>query len=281
MGRYVARTHGLVVEELDGGVVLYDPALNQAHWLDADAAAVWKACVRERSEETIAEATGVSRVALDATLERLVANGLVEVGYEQNGVSRRTVFRQAAKIGAVGAVAAPIVSAVIPVAVAHASTSGGTGPGGGTGGACATESGGIFFLAGGTTVTFSNEVVNGLDDNTLGYALDNGATYTALLENGSGPASSAGGQTYTAPVGGGQFQIELHTVTSCNTACYGSTYVYLSSNPNHTVVVANSSSSWTVYMTDDGCTCCGPTCQRTPDPNTGFYNAAVTITASC
>jgi hypothetical protein len=182
-----------------------------------------------------------------------------------------------------GVVAAPIVSAVIPVALAHASTTGGTGPDDGTG-ACATEAGGIFALPAGTTSTFTNEVVNGFDDNTLGYTLDSGATFTPLLTNDStaSSVSSSGGQTYTASTAQ-MLQIELKTIVSglCGASCDGQEFDYLSSNPNHAVVVQNSSSSWSVYMTDDGCFCCGPTCSRPPDPGTGFYNAAVTITAAC
>ncbi len=40
----LARSAGLIVEELDGGLLIYDGTSNLAHALDAEAAAVWRAC---------------------------------------------------------------------------------------------------------------------------------------------------------------------------------------------------------------------------------------------
>jgi hypothetical protein len=127
VGAYVARTDDLVVEELDGGLVVYDKRRDQAHWLDAGAAAVWRAAAEGGSDTAIAQRVGVDAAIARASLVQLVDIGLVATD-SRIGVSRRTVLRTAAKVGVAGVAAAPIVSAVIPIAAAHASTPGGGGP---------------------------------------------------------------------------------------------------------------------------------------------------------
>lgn len=130
MERLVARREGLLVEELDGGIVIYDERCDQAHWLDMSTAAVWRACQEPRGEAEISVAAGVDATVCQVALSHLAQLGLLETE-SGNAYSRRTVLRTAAKIGVGGAVAAPIVSAMIPVAAAHASTRGGGGGGGG------------------------------------------------------------------------------------------------------------------------------------------------------
>ena len=124
---YVARTDGLIVDELDGGLVIYDRRCDRAHWLDAGAAAVWRAAAQGGTDTDIAQRVGVDAASAQASLVQLVDIGLVAAD-SGLGVSRRTVLRTAAKVGVAGVAAAPIVSAVIPVAAAHASTPGGGGP---------------------------------------------------------------------------------------------------------------------------------------------------------
>jgi len=130
MAERVERVEGLVVEAVDGGLVLYDPRCSQAHWLDPEAAAVWRACGRSPSGDEVASIVGGDRGPVAATLVRLEELGLVRVAGSP-GVSRRSVLVTAARVGAAGAVAAPIISAVIPSAAAAASTP--TMGGGGTG----------------------------------------------------------------------------------------------------------------------------------------------------
>ena len=119
MAEYVACSEGLVVEALDGGLVVYDTRCDQAHWLDRDAAAVWRACAQRSNEVRIARESGVEGVRCAQALERLCEVGVVEV---VSGVSRRGALQAAARVGVAGAVSAPIISALIPVAAAHAST---------------------------------------------------------------------------------------------------------------------------------------------------------------
>lgn len=123
--RFTARTAGLVVEELDGGVVIYDTRNDRAHYLEPATATVWRACATTRAFDELTASTGLERGACQAALDQLGAAGLLEVP----GVSRRAVLGTAAKLGVAGAAAGPILSAVIPAAAAAAS-----GPGGGGGG---------------------------------------------------------------------------------------------------------------------------------------------------
>lgn len=124
MAEYEARAGELLTEELDGGLVIYDTRSHEAHWLDDDAAAVWRACPAgaSASETEIAEAAGVDLGAAVASLTRLGDVGLVREVVLGEPVSRRTMLGRAARVGIAGAVAAPIISTLIPVAAAHAST---------------------------------------------------------------------------------------------------------------------------------------------------------------
>lgn len=127
MDRFVARTSDTVVEDLDDGLVIYDERTARAHWLDANAAAVWRACHQPSTAEEILAEGALDATQGEAALAQLIDLGLVETG-SGAGYSRRAVLLTAAKVGVGGAVAAPIISAVIPVAAAHASTTGGGPP---------------------------------------------------------------------------------------------------------------------------------------------------------
>lgn len=128
MGLYRARTEGLVLDELNDGLVVYDARAHCAHWLEPSAAAAWRACDGGAEESDVASAVGTDTPTCLALLDQLTDIGLVEV---VEGVSRRSMLASAAKVGAAGALAAPIISAVVPIAVAHASTGGGgSSPGG-------------------------------------------------------------------------------------------------------------------------------------------------------
>jgi len=154
--RFNARTGGLVVEELDGGLVIYDTSNDRAHYLEPATATVWRACATTRTFDELTASTGLERGACQAALDQLGAAGLLEVP----GVSRRAVLGTAAKLGVAGAAAGPILSAVIPAAAAAAS-----GPGGGGGGIVpCTEVcvAGSTTLASGTTPT----TVQSADDPT-------------------------------------------------------------------------------------------------------------------
>lgn len=130
MRAYRARTQDVVVDELDGGLVVYDTRAHCAHWLEPSAAAVWRACSDSSGESEVASAVGTDVTTCAALLEQLIDIGLVEV---VEGVSRRSMLVSVAKVGAAGTLAAPILSVALPAAAAHASATGTGPPQGGTG----------------------------------------------------------------------------------------------------------------------------------------------------
>ena len=286
MAERVERVEGLVVEAVDGGLVLYDPRCSQAHWLDPEAAAVWRACGRSPSGDEVASIVGGDRGPVAATLVRLEELGLVRVAGSP-GVSRRSVLVTAARVGAAGAVAAPIISAVIPSAAAAASTPTMGGGGTGTGNNpppppdVPSETSGTFHVPAGYKVYFTNGVVtpthgyNYCPDDTLGYQLDNGATQS--LGGNSGYACgtvSISNQQIGAFASDESLVIDLTT----NDPQRGN-YVFKSSNPNHTYIQQDSATSWTVYLTDDEALGIGPGEANKPFPDPGgYYNAKVTVT---
>jgi hypothetical protein len=114
-----ARTDGLIAERLDDGLVIYDRLSDQAHSLDATAAALWSLADGTRTISQIARAVGLDQAVARTAFDRLELQGLL-VGAP--GVSRRSMLRRAAGIGAGALAAAPVIETlVIPVAAAHAS----------------------------------------------------------------------------------------------------------------------------------------------------------------
>jgi hypothetical protein len=112
-----ARTHGLIVEELDGELLILDTETDQAHCLDADAAAVWRACDRQTD---IARATGLDADVVAATIDDLADRHLLVTG-----VNRRDLLRTISVGVAAVAVGAPVIrSIVVPTAAQAASCKG-------------------------------------------------------------------------------------------------------------------------------------------------------------
>jgi Big-like domain-containing protein/coenzyme PQQ synthesis protein D (PqqD) len=131
--RPLSRTEGIVAEELDDGLVIYDDTTKRAHALNASAARLWSLADGRRTVTELAEKAELDEPRTVAALAELAAAGLL-VG--PPGISRRTVLRRAAVVGAGAVAAAPIIDTVfIPAAAAHASTlqTGGNDGGGGTG----------------------------------------------------------------------------------------------------------------------------------------------------
>ena len=125
MDRFVARTDDLVVEELDGGLVIYDGRDARAHYLDPSAAAVWRACQELGTEPEILGSAGLDATSGETVLLELIDLGLVETE-SGSRYSRRVMLQTAAKVGLGGAIAAPIISAIVPAAAAANSFKKGT-----------------------------------------------------------------------------------------------------------------------------------------------------------
>lgn len=124
-----SRKDELVVQELDGEVLIYDLRTNKAFCLNPTSALVWQFCDGNKS---VAEIRNLIGEKLNTTVnedlvwlalnqlkkEKLIENGsALETRFE--GMSRREVIR---KVGMASAIALPmIVSVVAPLAV-HANS---------------------------------------------------------------------------------------------------------------------------------------------------------------
>jgi hypothetical protein len=140
--RPVGRTQGLLTEELDGEVLVYDLSGDTALHLNKTAALVWRSCDGRRTvadltrlvSDELGEAADDDVVLM--ALDNLSDHGLISSGYnERDGaevaLSRRRFFRRVGLAGG-AAFSAPVVySALIPTAAAALSHGGGGGGGGG------------------------------------------------------------------------------------------------------------------------------------------------------
>jgi hypothetical protein len=126
--RPVARTEAMIVEELEGDLIIYDTASNKAHALNPLAARIWKHCDGER---TVSDLTALfaAETPADAVanclsqLERLRLLNAGSLGSADVGVlSRRQLLRKVAIGAAATAVMVPIVTSILaPSAMATAS----------------------------------------------------------------------------------------------------------------------------------------------------------------
>ncbi len=116
----LARTDGIVIEEIDDGLIVFDRASDTAHWLDPAAAMVWKLS-DGRGVSEIAQTCAKSEVEVADVLLRLEGLGLmVEQG--GSGISRRIAFKKAAKVGGTAVAGVAVISTVIvPNALATSS----------------------------------------------------------------------------------------------------------------------------------------------------------------
>ena len=126
--RPVARTEGLIVEELDGDLVIYDTERNKAHALNPLAARIWKHCDGERTVTDLAGlfAADTSDDAVVNCLSQLVRLHLLNSGSLGTGdgmvLSRRHLLRKVAIGAAAAAVVLPMVTSIVaPSAQAAAS----------------------------------------------------------------------------------------------------------------------------------------------------------------
>ncbi len=128
-----ARSEGLVAEEVGGELVVYDEASQIAHALSREACSVWRHCDGHSTVKDIARRRGLDEARVAQALEELSAAELIE---EPEGISRRTLYKRAAKLGAAAAVSTPLIySVAIPAASAAQSPTCGSL----LGGACAVQ----------------------------------------------------------------------------------------------------------------------------------------------
>jgi hypothetical protein len=183
--RPLARSEGLISEQVDDDLVVYDVRSNHAQSLGALAVSVWALCDGERTSEQIAFELRAAVALVEQALEELEACELLQgAPRPEHGISRRQAARRLAQIGA-GAFAAPLIySIAIQPASAAASPavcSSNCAPG--TIIACGTGTGQCPALPG--TISFTSGVCSG------GIACYRGAinnTCYCATDGCSGPA---------------------------------------------------------------------------------------------
>lgn len=116
-----ARTSGIIVERLDGEVLVYDLERDRAHCLNEQAATVWEAADGSASVEQIAATTGLGTDVVRYALARLERHHLLEQPAGGPGISRRDVMKRVAMAGAIGA-ALPVVRTIVAPTAAQAAT---------------------------------------------------------------------------------------------------------------------------------------------------------------
>jgi hypothetical protein len=118
----LARSQGLITEELDGELLVYDSEHNLAHALGADAAAVWRSCDGGTDIRALATRCAFSEHEVQTILARLEELGLLETSSaEHDGDTRRVALRKITIAGA-GIAAIPTISSLAVPAAAQASS---------------------------------------------------------------------------------------------------------------------------------------------------------------
>jgi len=130
-----ARTDDLVIEELDGEVLVYDAKDHKAHCLASAAAKVWRACDGTKDVPALAESLSLSVDDVTRALEMLDEVDLLENQGLQivtngdgngngngngNGLTRRELGRKSAMVGAAAAAAPMLYSIAVPSPAAAA-----------------------------------------------------------------------------------------------------------------------------------------------------------------
>lgn len=124
----IARTNGLVVQEVPDEVLVYDLESNKALCLNQSAAMVWRSCDGKTSVSEIArlveeQAGGTINedfvwLAIDQLSENNLLEKQVAVGF--NGQSRREAIK---KIGMASMIAVPIIASLVAPKSAMAASS--------------------------------------------------------------------------------------------------------------------------------------------------------------
>jgi hypothetical protein len=121
-----ARKENLVVQELDGEVLIYDLDKNKAFCLNEASALVWQACDGNKDVSEIRNSLGKQLnspvnddfvwLALDQLKKENLIENKDEIAADFNGMSRRSVIK---KVGLAVVVALPLVTSLVaPTAAA-------------------------------------------------------------------------------------------------------------------------------------------------------------------
>lgn len=112
VSRPIARNEGLIVESVDGELLVYDTERNRAHCLEPRAAAVWRACDGTRTIGEIAAAAGI-----ETELARQALVQLGEAHLLKAPPRRKPTRRQMLAVAAV-----PFVVSILAPAAAQAAS---------------------------------------------------------------------------------------------------------------------------------------------------------------
>ena len=118
----LARSEGLVVEELGDEVLVYDLAVKNAHCLSPTAATVWRRCDGRTPSSALALELGLDQAEIERALDELDGcDLLVSPVVPGDGLSRRELGLRVTKVAAGAAVLPLILSVAAPAAAATAS----------------------------------------------------------------------------------------------------------------------------------------------------------------
>lgn len=127
----LARTKQLVTKEIDGELLIYDSATDEAHCLNSSAAAIWKLCDGNTSVTEMAQSVSreagipVDETVIHSALRQLSARELLAKGEEVRSqpvdLSRRCLAR---RLGVAVALLPLITSISAPTALAAVSCAG-------------------------------------------------------------------------------------------------------------------------------------------------------------
>lgn len=118
----LARSEGLVVEELGDELLIYDTDVKNVHCLTPTAARVWRACDGRTSTESIGARLGLSPLEVDRALTELDGSKLFNAPSSSNGgFSRRDFGLRVTKVAAATATLPLVLSIAAPAAAQSAS----------------------------------------------------------------------------------------------------------------------------------------------------------------
>jgi hypothetical protein len=117
--RPLARSERVIIEALGDELLVYDLDSDQAHSLDASAAAIWRACDGAVTVEGMSARVDLSEAAVRSTVERLAALDLLAAGsFTRPTHSRRAVLRRGLVAGAAATAVAPLITSIVAPAAA-------------------------------------------------------------------------------------------------------------------------------------------------------------------
>jgi hypothetical protein len=123
-----AKREGLLVEEIDGEVLVYNLERHRAHCLNDTAVRVWNLCTGKRTVEQIASELNIaldpaSRIGVVRdTVARFERLGLVETAEGATPSMSRRKFVQRVGIGVAAGVALPLVTSIVAPTPAYAAS---------------------------------------------------------------------------------------------------------------------------------------------------------------